>query len=94
MIGYFLLTVIVVSLFILIWGVSKLVQINSFSNYLEQAIDDFYDERGGLIREGDNFKDHEIFKKNFNVYESYDNLNRSFPWNYNFNSMIVYDPIK
>ena len=65
-----------------IWFCAKLIQLGKFSDEMHRAFDTMWSSEKYWSPD-----------LRIDVGASYDNLDRSWPWNYNFKKMIVYTSI-
>ena len=78
-----------------VWNLLKLHQLGRFGDAIRDEIDRFYDKRYELIHSGlkwDERKNHDAFKIDIDIEQSYANYRKSAPWNHDFKSMISYKP--
>lgn len=81
MLEFLMLSMLGVMVGAILWFVAKLIQLSKFSNAITMEFDTMYAEKW---RSGERL----------DVHTSYDNLDRSWPWDYNFEKMIVYARMK
>jgi len=87
--NYVVYAMIAVMIGFVIFMGAKMIQLGRFSDYIGRDLDRVRDARIELIREGGNYNSVPWPK----VQESYSNLDRSRPWNYNFSEMVVYETV-
>ena len=81
MLEFLILSMLSVSVGVILWFVAKLIQLSKFGDAMTREIDTAYAKNW---RAGESL----------DVHTSYDNLDRSWPWDYNFEKMIVYARMK
>lgn len=80
------------AILLIVFIIAKIIQLHFFGDYVRQFIKDRYEEVSIDLGNCETVEDIQALPKlQFDIDKTYDNQLWSFPWNYNFKDMVVFE---